>query len=144
MDAIEMLKTRHSVRAFQDRAVPREIIEEIVDCGRLAASAINIQPWEFVVVTDGAVRRRLAADHGPWPFHRRRACLRGGPLPGLEILPGGWQRRDREHAAGGARARLRSVLGGRRQEALRGGYLQDGRGPRRLPAGEPHSAGLPG
>jgi nitroreductase len=66
MDAIEMLKTRRSVRTFQDRPVPREIIEDIIDCGRLAASAINIQPWEFVVVTDSAVRRRLAetTDHG--------------------------------------------------------------------------------
>ena len=66
MDAIEMLKTRRSVRAYQDRPVPREIIEDIVDCGRLAASAINIQPWEFVVVTEGTMRRRLAqtTDHG--------------------------------------------------------------------------------
>lgn len=66
MDAIEMLKTRRSVRTYQDRPVPREVIEDIVDCGRLAASAINIQPWEFVVVTDAAVRRRLAGitDHG--------------------------------------------------------------------------------
>ncbi|MFB3776238.1 MAG: nitroreductase family protein [Bryobacteraceae bacterium] len=66
MDAIEMLKTRRSVRAYQNRPVPRELIEDIVDCGRLAASANNVQPWEFVVVTEAAVRGRLAAvtDHG--------------------------------------------------------------------------------
>jgi nitroreductase len=66
MNAIEMLKTRRSVRVFQERPVPREIIEDIVDCGRLAASANNVQPWEFVAVTDVAMRRRIAetTDHG--------------------------------------------------------------------------------
>jgi len=66
MDAIEVLKTRRSVRAFTPQPVPREVIEEIIDCGRLAASANNVQPWEFVVVTDAALRRRLgeATDHG--------------------------------------------------------------------------------
>jgi nitroreductase len=66
MDAIEVLKTRRSVRAFTGEPVPRKIIEDVVDCGRLAATAINIQPWEFVIVTDPGLRRRLAAtsDHG--------------------------------------------------------------------------------
>jgi nitroreductase len=66
MEALEVLKTRHSVRVYTGRPVGREVIEDIVDCGRLAASAINIQPWEFVVVTDPAARRKLAetTDHG--------------------------------------------------------------------------------
>ena len=66
MDAIEVLKTRHSVRAFTDQPVPREVLEDIVDCGRLAATAINIQPWEFVVVTEAVTLRKLAktTDHG--------------------------------------------------------------------------------
>ena len=68
MDAIEALKTRRSVRAYTGEPVPRKIIEDIVDCGRLAASAINIQPWEFVVVTTPALLRKIAetTDHGPF------------------------------------------------------------------------------
>jgi len=61
MDAIEVLKTRRSVRAYKREAVPRKTIEDIVDCGRLAATAVNIQPWEFVVVTDQGTRRRIAS-----------------------------------------------------------------------------------
>jgi len=57
MDAIEALKTRRSVRAYTGEPVSRKTLEEIVDCGRLAASARNRQPWEFVVVTD---RKKLA------------------------------------------------------------------------------------
>ncbi len=66
MDAIEALKTRRSVRAFTSQPVPRDVIEQIIDCGRLAASANNVQPWEFVLVTDSAVRGRIAGttNHG--------------------------------------------------------------------------------
>ena len=66
MDAIECLKTRRSIRAYEPTAVPRTIVEDIVDCGRLAASAINIQPWLFVAVDDEELRRRIAeaTDYG--------------------------------------------------------------------------------
>lgn len=66
MDALEALRTRRSVRVYADRPVARDAIESIVDSGRLAATARNEQPWEFVVVTDAAVRRQIAhfTDHG--------------------------------------------------------------------------------
>jgi nitroreductase len=61
MDAIEVLKTRRSVRTFKVEWVHKEIIEQIIDCGRLAATANNLQPWEFVVVTDPGMLQRIAA-----------------------------------------------------------------------------------
>ncbi|MFZ0959928.1 MAG: nitroreductase family protein [Terriglobia bacterium] len=61
MDAIEALRTRRSVRAYQGDAVSRKIIEDIVDCGRLAPSANNVQSWEFVVVADPGMRGKIAA-----------------------------------------------------------------------------------
>jgi len=66
MDAIECMKTRRSIRAYKETPVPREVIEDIVDCGRLAATAINIQPWQFVAVTDPETRRQIAdiTDYG--------------------------------------------------------------------------------
>lgn len=60
MDAITALKTRRSVRNFRADPVPGGLIEDVLDCGRLAATARNIQPWEFVVVTEAATRRKLA------------------------------------------------------------------------------------
>ena len=68
MDAIEALRTRRSVRKYKADPVPKGIVEDIVDCGRLAASAINIQPCDFVAVTDPELRSRLAktTDHGPF------------------------------------------------------------------------------
>ena len=66
MDALEMLKTRRAVRAYTGEPVPRNVIEDIIDCARLAATAINIQPWDFVVVTEKKLLEQLAAttDYG--------------------------------------------------------------------------------
>jgi nitroreductase len=60
MDCIEALKTRRSIRAYTGEPVAREAIEDIIDCGRLAATAVNIQPWEFVVVTETEMLRAIA------------------------------------------------------------------------------------
>ena len=65
MDALEALRTRRCVRVFRPDPVAREVIEGIVDCGRLAASANNLQPCDFVVVTDPA-RRQALADLTDW------------------------------------------------------------------------------
>jgi nitroreductase len=51
MDAIAALKERRSIRSYRQQQVEREIIEDIIDCARLAPTAMNDQPWDFVVVT---------------------------------------------------------------------------------------------
>jgi nitroreductase len=57
---IEVIKSRRSVRKYLDREVPREILEDIVDCGRLAPSGYNKQPWVFVVVVDKEIKEKVA------------------------------------------------------------------------------------
>jgi nitroreductase len=66
MDAIEALKTRRSVRKFTGREITRSIIEDIIDTGRLAPSANNVQSWEFVVVSNQKTREEIAkiCDYG--------------------------------------------------------------------------------
>jgi len=66
MDAIKALKTRRSKRTFLPTPVPKEVVEDIIDCGRLAPSATNIQPVEFIVVTNQKVRKQIAelTDYG--------------------------------------------------------------------------------
>ena len=66
MDAIEALKTRRSVRSYKDKPVPRDAIETIIDAARLAPSANNIQPWDFIVVTGAEIRKEIAGltDYG--------------------------------------------------------------------------------
>jgi len=76
MECIEALKTRRSVRAYTGEPLSRAVIEDIVDCGRLAATAINLQPWEFVVVTDAQMLSAIAAatDYGKF-IARAAACV---------------------------------------------------------------------
>lgn len=61
MDALQALTTRRSVRVYRGDPVPRDLIEQVLDAARHAATANNLQPWEFVVVTDRAMRQRLTA-----------------------------------------------------------------------------------
>lgn len=48
---INLLKKRRSIREYLNKPIPKDILEDIVDCGRLAPSANNSQPWHFLVVT---------------------------------------------------------------------------------------------
>ena len=68
MDALEALRTRRSCRRFAADEVGRDLLEQILDSGRLAATARNEQPCEFVVVTDRTARSEIAAmtDYGPF------------------------------------------------------------------------------
>lgn len=66
MDTLEAIKQRRSVRRFQPKPVSRELLAQLVDCGRLAPTAMAKEPWEFVVVTEEQLRKRVAdaTDYG--------------------------------------------------------------------------------
>ncbi len=65
-EVIKLLKERRSIRKYQKKEVPENIIEGIIDCARFAPSAINIQPWGFIVITDEEMRKKIAdiTDYG--------------------------------------------------------------------------------
>ncbi len=60
MEVYAAISTRKSVRAFQDREVPEEVVSRLFEATRLAPSASNRQEWRFVVVRDSETRKRLA------------------------------------------------------------------------------------
>ena len=66
MDALEALRGRRSIRSYENNPVKRDLIETIVDAGRLAATGRGVEPWEFLVVTDSGMRTKLAeiCDYG--------------------------------------------------------------------------------
>ena len=69
MQAIDAIKTRRSIRAYDTtKPVTREILSDLVDCARLAPSAMNQQLWEFVVVTDRKINDEIAATIGHAKF----------------------------------------------------------------------------
>ncbi len=79
-DFISLIRKRRTIRQFQPAEVPLELLYKLADLGRLAPSASNLQPLEFLVVNDDQVKRKVYS------------CLRwaayispaGDPQPGQE------------------------------------------------------------
>lgn len=57
--ALDCIMTRTSVREYTDRQVPDSIVETLLKAAMAAPTAMNKQPWQFVVVTDKAVREAI-------------------------------------------------------------------------------------
>jgi len=57
---IENIKSRRSVRSYLDKDIPKELVEDIIEAGRYAPSALNKQPWEFVVISDKKLIKELS------------------------------------------------------------------------------------
>lgn len=53
-NAVETIMTRTSIRSFTDRAVSADTVEMLLRAGMAAPTAVNLQPWHFVVVNDRA------------------------------------------------------------------------------------------
>ena len=56
---LNLAKTRRSVRNYRPAPVPQELIEEVLQAARWAPSGMNMQPWEFVVITEEEIRREV-------------------------------------------------------------------------------------
>ena len=52
--AIETIMTRTSIRSFTDKTISADTIEMLLRAGMAAPTAVNLQPWHFVVVNDRA------------------------------------------------------------------------------------------
>ncbi|MDR0850340.1 MAG: nitroreductase family protein [Christensenellaceae bacterium] len=60
MEVIEAIKQRKSERKYLSKKITKEVLNDIIDCARLAPSACNTQPWRFIVVTDKAIKNKIA------------------------------------------------------------------------------------
>jgi len=93
------IKTRHTVRDFSDRPVPRDIIETCIRAAGTAPNGANHQPWHFSVIGAPAMKKQIrdAAEEEERAFYAGRGGEEWldalGPLgtddskPFLEIAP---------------------------------------------------------
>lgn len=93
------LQRRRTVRTFSDRAVPREIIEQCLLAAGSAPSGAALQPWQFVVISDAAIKHtlRIEAEKEERTFYNGRAPQEwldalaplgtGADKPFLDIAP---------------------------------------------------------
>ena len=59
MDALEAILTRRSIRKYEDRPVPDDLLQALLAAAMSAPSAGNGQPWEFAVITDREILRQV-------------------------------------------------------------------------------------
>jgi nitroreductase len=60
MDLLEAIRTRRSIRKYKKEPVPEEMLKQVLEAGRWAPSANNSQPWNFIVLRDEKLRKKIA------------------------------------------------------------------------------------
>lgn len=67
MEFKELIQKRHSVRNYLDKTVDEDVLLSVLDAGRMAPSACNIQPWSFIVIRDETTKEKLEkVNDRPW------------------------------------------------------------------------------
>lgn len=62
MEFTDLIRSRESIRNYDpDRPVPKDILDRILDAGRLAPSACNYQPWKFLVISSPVMLGKIHA-----------------------------------------------------------------------------------
>ncbi len=76
----ELLKSRRSIRKFQDKEIEKEKVDTILKSALLSPSSRSRRPWEFIAVTDKALLKKLSQcrDHSS-------AFLEGAPI-GIVVI----------------------------------------------------------
>ena len=72
-NAIDCIMTRTSVREYTDKQIPDSVVESLLKAGMAAPTAMNKQPWQFIVVTDPKIRQAIS-DAGK-PIRAKEAPL---------------------------------------------------------------------
>src|SRR5262245_23326350 len=92
METWDAITARRNVRRFEDRVLPDEDLDRILEAGRRAPSSANWQPWDFIAVTDPTQLDELA---GVW---QGGAHVADAAAAIAIIVPAFEKQRDRETA----------------------------------------------
>jgi nitroreductase len=60
LDILDIIRTRRSVRRFDNKPVPEELLMEILEAGRWAPSGMNNQPWKFAVIDNRGLNEGIS------------------------------------------------------------------------------------
>ena len=63
MQFLELAKKRFSVRDFQQKMVEEEKLKKVLEAARVAPSAVNYQPWHFIVLTNERQRGAVSSTY---------------------------------------------------------------------------------
>ncbi len=57
---MKAIRERRSIRKYEENPVPKEAIDELLSAATMSPSAMNRQPWDFIVVTDRKMIKELS------------------------------------------------------------------------------------
>lgn len=63
MKALDAILTRRSVRKYENRDLPQDLLEDLIKFGMFAPSACNKQPWHFIIINDRQLLDTIAEFH---------------------------------------------------------------------------------
>jgi nitroreductase len=72
MEFRDAIKQRWATKMFEDRKVPDELVDQLLEAVRLAPSGLNIQPWRIKVITDPDLKARLSP--AAWDEPQIKSC----------------------------------------------------------------------
>ena len=58
-ELMDTIQSRRSIRRYQEKAVPDEILNKLLEAARWAPSWANTQCWHFVVVKDTEIKKKI-------------------------------------------------------------------------------------
>lgn len=61
MNVIDAIKTRRTIRTFDKKKVPPDVLKDLIEAARWAPSGHNLQPWKFVIIDKEDIIKKLAA-----------------------------------------------------------------------------------
>jgi len=63
MSFMELAKRRYSVRSYKDLQIEEEKLLQVLEAGRVAPSAVNFQPLQYIVLQEEEIRKKVAATY---------------------------------------------------------------------------------
>lgn len=60
MSLVDVILSRRSIRQYDDKDIPKDVLDKILEAGRQSPSAANRQPYQFVVVTESEIKKELS------------------------------------------------------------------------------------
>ena len=95
MNFKELCEQRYSVRSYKPEAIPQEKLNYIMECVRLAPSAVNKQPWHFTIYTNETDKQKIQQCYG-------REWIQEAPayIVAYDLTDEAWTRRydEKNHA----------------------------------------------
>ena len=62
MTLLDVILSRRSIRRYENKEIPKDVLDKIVEAGRQSPSAANRQPYHFVIVTDSEIKQELSKE----------------------------------------------------------------------------------